>query len=70
MGFRFPRGVNAKKLLQRSLSNASPAASPVPNVPKGYLAVYVGDDESKMKRFVIPVSFLNQPIFQELLSQS
>ncbi|XP_057751757.1 auxin-induced protein 15A-like [Arachis stenosperma] len=37
------------------------------NVPKGYLAVYVGD---KMKRFVIPVSYLNQPSFQELLCQA
>ncbi|CAK8576677.1 unnamed protein product [Lathyrus sativus] len=35
-------------------------------VPKGYLAVYVGD---KMKRFVIPVSYLNQPLFQELLNK-
>ncbi|PNY00163.1 auxin-induced protein-like protein [Trifolium pratense] len=33
-------------------------------VPKGYLAVY------KMKRFLIPVSFLNEPLFQEFLSQS
>ncbi|XP_020215134.1 auxin-induced protein 10A5 [Cajanus cajan] len=36
-------------------------------VPKGYLAVYVRD---KMRRFVIPVSYLNQPSFQELLSQA
>jgi len=36
-------------------------------VPKGHLAVYVGD---KMRRFVIPVSFLNQPSFQQLLSQA
>ncbi|KAK7258012.1 hypothetical protein RIF29_32388 [Crotalaria pallida] len=36
-------------------------------VPKGYLAVYVGD---KMKRFVIPISYLSQPSFQELLSQA
>jgi SAUR family protein len=36
-------------------------------VPKGYLAVYVGD---KMKRFVIPVSYLSQTSFQELLSQT
>ncbi|EXB90187.1 hypothetical protein L484_015481 [Morus notabilis] len=69
MGFHFPQALNAKKLLQRSLSNASQAGSPVPDVPKGYLAVYVGDDESKMTRFVIPLSHLNQPIFQELLSQ-
>ncbi|XP_047179429.1 auxin-induced protein X10A-like [Vigna umbellata] len=36
-------------------------------VPKGHLAVYVGD---KMRRFVIPVSLLNQPSFQELLSRA
>ncbi|CAJ1978812.1 unnamed protein product [Sphenostylis stenocarpa] len=37
------------------------------HVPKGYLAVYVG---KKMKRFVIPVSYLNQPSFQQLLNQA
>jgi SAUR family protein len=36
-------------------------------VPKGFLAVYVGQ---KMKRFLIPVSFLNESLFQELLSQA
>ncbi|PNX72096.1 auxin-induced protein 10a5-like [Trifolium pratense] len=36
-------------------------------IPKGYLAVYVGD---QMRRFVIPVSYLNQPLFQELLNQA
>ncbi|MCI22897.1 auxin-induced protein, partial [Trifolium medium] len=39
------------------------------DVPKGYLAVYVGLGED-MKRFVIPVSYLNQPSFQELLNQA
>ncbi|XP_022136192.1 auxin-responsive protein SAUR24-like [Momordica charantia] len=37
-------------------------------VPKGYCAVYVG--ESQKKRFVIPISYLNQPCFQELLCQA
>ena len=68
MGFRLPRVVNAKKLLQRSFSNASQLAA-VEDVPKGYLAVYVGE-ESGMKRFVIPVSYLNCPSFQDLLSQA
>lgn len=30
------------------------------------VAVYVGE---KMKRFMIPISMLNQPLFQELLRQ-
>ncbi|QHO55524.1 hypothetical protein S83_006781 [Arachis hypogaea] len=56
MAFRIP-----------SIRKASLSASKGTNVPKGYLAVYVGD---KMRRFVIPVCYLNQPSFQELLSQS
>ncbi|KAL4615976.1 hypothetical protein ACB092_07G165900 [Castanea dentata] len=38
------------------------------DVPKGYLAVYVG--ESEKKRFMIPISFLNQPTFQQLLNKA
>ncbi|AES89329.1 putative small auxin-up RNA [Medicago truncatula] len=55
MGFRLP------SIIKRSSSSKSV------DVPKGYLAVYVGE---KMKRFVIPISYLNQSSFQELLSQS
>ncbi|KAA3482290.1 SAUR-like auxin-responsive protein family [Gossypium australe] len=36
-------------------------------VTKGYFAVYVGENQ---KRFVIPVSFLSQPLFQDLLGKS
>ncbi|TYH26327.1 hypothetical protein ES288_A03G242700v1 [Gossypium darwinii] len=36
-------------------------------VPKGYFAVYVGENQ---KRFVIPVSFLSRPLFQDLLGMS
>ncbi|KAJ6927341.1 auxin-induced protein 15A-like [Populus alba x Populus x berolinensis] len=59
MGFRLSAIVRAKQMLQ-----LSPPAS---SVPKGCLAVYVG--ETQKKRFVIPVSYLNQAIFQDLLSQ-
>ncbi|KAL0011860.1 hypothetical protein SO802_006968 [Lithocarpus litseifolius] len=38
------------------------------DVPKGYIVVYV--KESEMRRFVIPISFLNQPSFLELLSKA
>ncbi|XP_055808735.1 auxin-responsive protein SAUR21-like [Solanum dulcamara] len=37
-------------------------------IPKGHCAVYVG--ESQKKRFVVPVSYLSQPLFQDLLAQA
>ncbi|OMP05259.1 Auxin responsive SAUR protein [Corchorus olitorius] len=46
---------------------ASIISSNSKKVPKGYLAVYVGENQ---KRFVIPVSYLNQPSFQDLLDLS
>jgi len=55
MGFRLPG------MLRKTLSSKGA------EVPKGYLAVYVGEE---MKRFVIPISYLNQPSFQDLLNQA
>lgn len=52
---------NSKQILRRS-------SSTVKDVPKGYLAVYVGEQEKR--RYVIRVSFLNNPSFQELLCQA
>ncbi|KAF4379602.1 hypothetical protein F8388_023619 [Cannabis sativa] len=53
---------HAKKLIKRPLFNGK-------DIPmKGYFAVYVG--ERRMKRFVIPLAYLNHPSFQELLSQA
>ncbi|XP_057456524.1 auxin-induced protein 6B-like [Lotus japonicus] len=60
MGFRL-------YAIRRASFTASQAASKSVKVPKGYLAVYVGE---KQKRFVIPLSYLNQPSFQDLLSQA
>lgn len=34
------------------------------DVPKGHFAVYVGENN---RRFVIPISYLNHPLFQDLL---
>ncbi|KAL7156491.1 hypothetical protein ABFS83_02G013400 [Erythranthe nasuta] len=53
-----------RQMLRRSLSNERRSTE----VPKGHLAIYVG--ESEKKRFVIPLSYLNHPSFQELLCQA
>ncbi|KHN08185.1 Auxin-induced protein 15A, partial [Glycine soja] len=37
------------------------------DVPKGFLPVYVGE---KQKRFMIPISHLSQPTFQDLLNEA
>ncbi|XWS62687.1 hypothetical protein CRYUN_Cryun06bG0032400 [Craigia yunnanensis] len=63
MGFRLPRIVNAKPSLKRTLSS-----SEITVVPKGHFAVYVG--EAEKKRFVVPISILKHPSFQNLLSQA
>ncbi|XP_004309347.1 PREDICTED: indole-3-acetic acid-induced protein ARG7-like [Fragaria vesca subsp. vesca] len=68
MGFKLPAIVSPKKSLTRSSSNANKTASKILDIPKGYFAVYVG--KSQKKRFVIPISYLNQPSFMDLLSQA
>ncbi|KAF8051547.1 hypothetical protein N665_1709s0016 [Sinapis alba] len=40
------------------------------SAPKGFLAVYVGENQLQQKRFLVPISYLNQPSFQALLSRS
>ena len=71
MGIRFPSIGQAKQILKlislftRSQSSISTEAS---EVPKGHFAVYVG--EVQRKRFVVPLSNLNNPSFQKLLSHA
>uniref|UniRef100_A0A7N0T0L3 Small auxin up regulated protein n=1 Tax=Kalanchoe fedtschenkoi TaxID=63787 RepID=A0A7N0T0L3_KALFE len=54
-----PMGI--RQALRKSLFSAAP--------PKGYLAVYVGETK-QMKRYLVPVSYLRQPIFQDLLRKA
>ncbi|KAK6916662.1 Small auxin-up RNA [Dillenia turbinata] len=61
---RLPIVLQAKQILCRSLANSLPNK----NVPKGYLAVFVGEMEKK--RFLVPVSHLNRPSFQDLLRKA
>ncbi|MCL7045023.1 hypothetical protein MKW94_018781 [Papaver nudicaule] len=61
MGLRLPA-----KILRRSFSNGRNDAE---IIPKGHFTVYVGDAKL-MKKFVVPIWYLNQPSFQDLLSQA
>nr|DAD40490.1 TPA_asm: hypothetical protein HUJ06_014813 [Nelumbo nucifera] len=62
MSIRLPGMVQAKALLRRSLLPSAPTV----NVPKGHFAVYVGDQAQK-KRFIVPICYLTNPSFQDLL---
>ncbi|KOM34011.1 hypothetical protein LR48_Vigan02g016100 [Vigna angularis] len=58
---------NRHGIARQESFSASKATRKGVEVPKGYLAVYVGVN---MRRFVIPISYLNQPSFQHLLCQA
>ncbi|XP_012084416.1 auxin-responsive protein SAUR21 [Jatropha curcas] len=56
---------SVKQILRRSSFLADHQAN---SIPKGFFAVYVG--ENQKKRFIVPISVLNQPSFQELLREA
>ncbi|GAY60977.1 hypothetical protein WN944_029294 [Citrus x changshan-huyou] len=67
MGIRLPSMIhNAKQILKRHNNHALKSADQV--VPRGHIAVYVG--EMERKRFVVPISYLNHPLFADLLNRA
>ncbi|XP_019085068.1 PREDICTED: auxin-induced protein X15-like [Camelina sativa] len=65
MAIRMSRVLQSSKQLIKSFSHSSNNA----DVPKGYLAVYVGERMQK-RRFVVPVTYLSHPCFQKLLRKA
>ncbi|WMV57312.1 hypothetical protein MTR67_050697 [Solanum verrucosum] len=60
MAIKMSPFIQANRFLRRSSTSGG--------IPKGHCAVYVG--ESQKKRFVVPVSYLSLPLFQDLLAKS
>lgn len=60
--------IHVPGILLRSSSNGKGSTLASSDVPKGHFAVYVG--ERQRKRYVVPISFLDQPLFLELLNMA
>ncbi|KAM5549927.1 hypothetical protein ABKV19_001048 [Rosa sericea] len=61
-------GIKLLSTIRRSLLTSKLSSVATTNVPKGHLAVYVGEEQKK--RFIIPISYLNHQWFKELLNFS
>lgn len=66
MAIRLSSALPVKQILSRFTLAAKQANAS--DVPKGFLAVYVG--ETQKKRYLIPVSYVNKPQFQQLLHKT
>ncbi|KAM3201515.1 auxin-responsive protein SAUR21-like [Capsicum annuum] len=60
MGIKMTPVIQATRIL-KMFSNSG-------GVPNGHCSVYVG--ETQKKRFVVPVPYLSQPLFQDLLAKA
>ncbi|KDP27610.1 hypothetical protein JCGZ_19615 [Jatropha curcas] len=60
--------IRLPSVLRTSTVASRKSASRSFDVPKGFIAVYVGETEKK--RYIVPISYLNHPSFQDLLSRA
>ncbi|KAF8112250.1 hypothetical protein N665_0065s0035 [Sinapis alba] len=61
---------NAKQIFKSQyMRNKNVSTTSSGLVPKGHVAVYVGERMEKT-RFVVPISYLNHPLFREFLNRA
>ncbi|KAI4299915.1 hypothetical protein L6164_033335 [Bauhinia variegata] len=65
MGIRLPSLVLQAKQMLKSQQHVHGRNHP--SVPKGHVAVYVGEFQ---RRFVVPISYLSHPQFLDLLNRA
>ncbi|KAK4345435.1 hypothetical protein RND71_035611 [Anisodus tanguticus] len=57
-------------LRHKSTTTTSSVSAKLPDVPKGHMAVYVGESHNSKHRFVVPISCLNHHSSQDLLKHA
>ncbi|XP_073278358.1 auxin-responsive protein SAUR36-like [Primulina huaijiensis] len=73
LGSRLAKATASKKLDPgRGIAQVEqvPALEKPAPVPKGHLAVYVGQKDGDFQRIVVPVVYFNHPLFCDLLKES
>ncbi|OAY37279.1 auxin-induced protein 15A-like [Manihot esculenta] len=68
MGIRLPFMFHNVKQILKGKHSHHHLSRNQSDVPKGHVAVYVG--EHQWRRFVVPISYLSHPLFQDLLNRA
>ncbi|MCE3049262.1 hypothetical protein HAX54_044482 [Datura stramonium] len=66
-------GIGIRAMIRQAKHNVllRPKKEMSAEVPKGHIAVYVGERYyKKHRKFVVPISYLEHPLFQELLRKA
>ncbi|CAK9315951.1 unnamed protein product [Citrullus colocynthis] len=67
MTIRLPRVMHVRQIFCLVAPNSIKYSSVTNNVPRGYIPVYVGEEQKK--QYVVLISYLNEPSFQKLPRQ-
>lgn len=65
-----PRSKSGYKLLGQYQDQDPFKTHSLKQVPKGHLAVYVGESDDDAHRVLVPVIYFNHPLFTELLKEA